>query len=84
MDREGVELLYVTPLRSVDIASVAAAAHDAQAMTVTGVPQHVMAGLAVGVRRLGDRPWLMVNLAQARRDGADFSAEFLKLVQVIK
>lgn len=77
-------MIYVTPLRGVDIAEIATVAQAAKVTTYTGVPKYIDQGLAVGVRRVGDRPKLMVNLRVARLEGADFSAEFLKLVQVVK
>ena len=78
-----VTMLYVTPLRGVAIDDIAPVVRTAKVTTFSGVPKYISQGLAVGVRRLGDRPKLMVNLRVARLEGADFSAEFLKLVQVI-
>lgn len=79
-----ITLLYVSPLRSYSIADIASAAVAVRAMTVTGVPQYVEQGLAVGARLQGDRPKLMVNLPASRRGGANFSAELLKLAQVLE
>ena len=93
LDRESLQaaipehfaaMLYVTPLRGIAIADIAAVARSSQVATFTGVANYVSQGVAVGVRRAGDRPKLMVNLHVARDQGADFSAEFLKLVQVVK
>lgn len=77
-------MLYVTPLRGVAIDDIATVTRAAQVTTFTGVPKYLTQGLAVGVRRLGDRPKLIVNLRVARLEGADFSAEFLKLAQVVQ
>jgi hypothetical protein len=77
-------MLYVTPLRGVAIDDIATITREARVRTFTGVPKYISQGLAVGVRRLGDRPKLMVNLRVARLEGADFSAEFLKLAQVVQ
>ena len=79
-----VTILYVAPLRGYSITEIAAAGVTAHAVTVTGVPQYVEQGLAVGVRLLGDRPKLMVNLAAARRCGINFTSDLLKLAQVLE
>jgi hypothetical protein len=76
-------MLYITPVRGVDIEEIASAAQAARVRTFSGVTTYITRGLAVGVRRIGDRPKLVVNLRAARLEGADFSAEFLKLVQVV-
>jgi hypothetical protein len=77
-----VALLYVTPLRAFDIGAVAAAARAAHATTITGVPRYVALGLAISVRLQGDRPKLLVNVQASRLEGAELSAELLKLAQV--
>lgn len=79
-----MDMLYVTPLRGAPIMDICATARAVGATTFTGVPKYVEQGIAVGVRRLGNRPKLLVNLRVARLEGADFSAELLKLAQVVK
>lgn len=79
-----ITILYVAPLRGYSIASIAAAGANAHTITITGVPQYVEQGLAVGARLQGQRPKLMVNLPASRRCGANFTAELLKLAQVIE
>jgi hypothetical protein len=81
--RRPATVLYFAPLRGVDVRVLAAAASAAGALTVTGVPRYVTMGVAVGARLQGERPRLLLNLQAARRAGADFSAELLKLAEVI-
>jgi hypothetical protein len=76
-------LLYITPLRGLALSAITTVTRGVQVTTFTGVPKYVDQGLAVGVRRVGDKPKLLVNLRVARLEGADFSAEFLKLVQLV-
>jgi hypothetical protein len=78
-----VHALYVTPLRGVDIARLASSARSAGVTTLSGVPRHIAQGLSVGVRVQGDRPRLMINVKAARLEGADFSADLLRLAQVV-
>jgi hypothetical protein len=75
-------VLYVAPLRAVEIGDLAASARNANVTTVTGVPQYVALGLAVSVRLQGERPKLVINAEAAKAEGADFSAELLKLAQI--
>lgn len=84
LDSASASLVYVTPLRAVDLANVAAATRSARVTSVTGVPRYVEGGLAVGVRLQGERPKLLINLRAARAEGADFSAELLKLAVVTR
>jgi len=78
----GASLLYITPLRAVDVGALTATAGTAGVTTVTGVPQYVAQGVAVGVRLQRDRPRILINLQGARLQGADFAAELLKLADV--
>jgi hypothetical protein len=82
LTRSRPSVLYVAPLRAVEIADLAATARSAGATTVTGVPQYISLGLAVSVRLQGERPKLVINAEAAKLEGADFSAELLKLAQI--
>ena len=77
-----VTVLYVAPLRALDISIVADAARAARVTTCTGTPDYLSDGLAVSVRYQGERPKLLINVEAARLEGAEFSAELLKLAQV--
>jgi hypothetical protein len=78
----GASLLYIAPLRAVDVGAIASTASAAGVTTVTGVPQYVSQGVAVGVRLQRERPRILINLQGARSQGADFAAELLKLADV--
>jgi hypothetical protein len=81
--RRQVTILYVAPLRAVDIAIIADAARAARVTTFTGTPRYLSDGLAVSVRYQGERPKLLINVDAARLEGAEFSAELLQLAQVM-
>lgn len=83
LDRRQVTILYVAPLRAVDIAIIADAARAARVTTFTGTPRYLSDGLAVSVRYQGERPKLLINVDAARLEGAEFSAELLQLAQVM-
>jgi hypothetical protein len=75
-------LLYMTPLRAIDVGALVAIASAADVTTATGVTQYVSLGVAIGVRLQRDRPKILINLQGARSQGADFTAELLKLAEV--
>ena len=76
-------LLYVAPMRGVDVGDLVRATRAAHVTTLTGVMRYVDLGCAVGLRLRGDRPSIVVNLAAARLEGAEFAAELLRLVQIL-
>lgn len=82
--RHGLTHLYVTPLRATDIGAIAAATRAAQVTTLTGVPRYVSRGLAIGVELRDERPRILVNLNASRLEGANLSAELLKLATIVK
>lgn len=79
-----VRVLYVSPLRAVDIRTLTAVSRLAGISTVTGVPRYVEAGLAVGLDLKGERPEIVVNLLASRAEGADLDAQLLKLARIVQ
>lgn len=81
-----VRVLYLCPLRAADLGKIAGIARDKQVLTLTGVPDFVSAGVAVGIDSRGRTPLILVNLPAARAAGADFSSRLLslKMVKVIE
>ncbi len=82
--RDNVDILYITPLRAVEIEKIANLSRAKKITTLTGVPDYVESGLAVGVGIKGEKPQIIINLKAAKAEGADFSANLLKLCRVIK
>jgi hypothetical protein len=83
LDREPIQILYVTPLRAVSIEQIAAAAKARGIRTWTGVPDYVERGLALGIGLRGDRPLILINLPQAQAEGCDLSSQLLRVARVI-
>jgi hypothetical protein len=82
LGRHNPSVLYVAPLRGIDISDLATIARRAGVTTVTGVAAYVSLGLAVSVRLQGERPKLLINPEAARLEGADFTAALLNLAQI--
>lgn len=75
--------LYVSPLRAIDISDLASRARAAGIVTMTGIPEYLERGLSVGVGLRGGRPRILVNVGASRAAGAEFSAELLKLADLV-
>ena len=85
LQRQPAHVLYVTPLRAVEISEIAAVSQAQGAITLTGVPEYVEAGLAVGIALKKDRkPGIFINLPASKAEGAQFSAPLLKVATVIR
>jgi hypothetical protein len=79
----GVNVLYLAPLRAVDIREIFFASQSQHWITWTGVVEYVDAGCSFGIVLKGDRPSVRINLPASRSEGMDFSSQLLKLVQVV-
>lgn len=80
---EGLTHLYVTPIRAVDIGELAAEARAADVTTMTGVAEYLTRGVSLGVGLRGGRPRILVNVGASRAEGAELSAELLKLAELV-
>ncbi len=80
--REGVDLLYVAPMRAVDLRQLVDQAHAAGVLTIAGEPEPIQAGVAIGLQERGPRPAVSIHLASARRAGSDFDSRLLALADV--
>lgn len=76
-------VVYVTPLRSVDVAEIARISRSRGLRTVTGVPEYVEEGIAVGIGERKARPLIIINLRGARAEGSDFSSQLLNLARIV-
>lgn len=78
----GCDVLYVTPLRSTSVRTIMTLSRERGMLTLTGVPEYVARGLAVGIGAVDDRPEILINLTAATAEGAVFSAQLLRLATV--
>jgi len=84
LSRNRVDVIYVTPLRGVELDPIKLAARAAGITTFTGVPGYVDRGLALGVGIARDRPQIIVNIAAARAEGSDFASQLLRVSKVVE
>jgi hypothetical protein len=81
--REQIDVLYVAPLRAVDLDALKATCRASQVITVTGVPEYVERGLAIGVGVKGERPEIVINLDASRAEGAELNAQVLRIARIV-
>jgi hypothetical protein len=53
-------------------------------VTLTGMPEYVEAGVAIGIGERGGRPLIRVNLDASRAQGASLAAELLAISDVVR
>jgi hypothetical protein len=78
-----ISVLYITPGSAKALAAVLKVSEDLKLTTLTGVPDYVRRGVAVGIGVVQDKPQILINLAAARAEGSDFDASLLRLAQVL-
>jgi len=83
MAETDANVIYVAPVRALDIGAIATIARKRHIRTITGVPEYVEAGLAVGIGLRKNRPLIIVNLSASRAEGADFTAQLLGLARIV-
>jgi hypothetical protein len=79
-----VDAVYVTPLRAVRIEAVTEITRQRHITTLTGVPHYVVDGLTVGLGVRGQKPEILVNLQSHKAEGAEFSAQLLKMARIVR
>lgn len=82
--RHEIDVMYVSPLRAFDIGQITQLARARSVLTLTGVPDYVDRGIAIGIGLSGDLPEILINLRAAKAEGADLHASLLRLATLTK
>ena len=83
IERDGIDILYVAPLRAASLSSVVDAASAHKTLTLSGVPDYAENGVMVSVTERRNRPSILLNLNTASAAGVTFSSELLKVAQIV-
>ncbi len=78
-----ISALYIAPGNAKGLAALLKASEDLRLTTLTGVPDYVRRGVAVGIGLNQDKPQILINLASARAQGCDFDANLLRIATVL-
>jgi hypothetical protein len=81
--RMGAGIVYFTPDVRASAATLVASLQSLHVMSIASSPEHVAQGLVLGFAVRSGKPRLLVNLTQARRQRIDFSADFLRIAEVV-
>jgi hypothetical protein len=84
LSHQHLHVLYVSPLRAIDLKTVTITSRQVGVRTVTGVPKYVEDGLGIGIDLKGERPEIVVNLLASRAEGSDLDAQLLKLARIVR
>jgi len=82
-ESNNIDVLYLAPVRALDIGNIAMVCSVHKILSITGVPEYCERGITVGIGQTGEKPQIIVNMKGALSVGADFSSQFLKLVKVL-
>ncbi len=83
LSRLEVDALYVTPLRALALERISTATRALKVRSLTAVSDGVRGGLAIGLGMRDERPEILVNLAAAQAEGADFTAQLLRIARLV-
>jgi hypothetical protein len=81
--QKGISVLYIAPGNTRNLANILQVSQDLHLTTLTGVPDYVRRGAAVGLAQGADRPQILVNLQTTRNEGSEFDASFLRLATIL-
>jgi hypothetical protein len=82
--RERANVVYMTPLRGVNVNTLARAATEAGVLSVTGVPDYMRRAVCVGFEERGGKPRIVINLDESRAAGSEFAAQLLQRAEVLR
>lgn len=83
LNKNKCQLIYISPIRSIDIELLTDISRKKKILTFTGVPDYVREGISVGIDIKGEKPDILINLKASKLEGADFSSQLLKISTII-
>ena len=81
---KGINAFYVAPGLDKALPAILRLAQARGITTLTGVPDYVKRGVAVGVGMGADKPQIIINLASAKSEGSEFDANLLRIATVLR
>jgi hypothetical protein len=80
---KGISVLYVAPGVAKSLPAIVKVSQTLHLTSVTGVPDYVRKGVAVGIGVVQDRPQILINLASSRSEGSEFDASLLRIATIL-
>lgn len=83
IDNKNISILYITPLRSVELRDIYHVTRRKKIMTLSGVSKYIRQGLSVGLELIDEKPKILLNIRSVRSEGIDFTSQLLRLAILI-
>lgn len=83
LTNNGIHVMYVAPLKNVDLDKIANISRATQVLTMTGVPHYVRTDLSVGIYKKEGRPIPAFNMKSVQAEGARFNSIILSIAKTI-
>lgn len=81
---DSLDIIYVCPLRAVDVWQITEICRRNGVRTCSGVPDYVSQGVVVTLDVRGDKPLIVINLKASKQERSAFDAQLLNFARVIE
>ncbi len=78
-----IDVIYITPLRGVDISSIAKICKQEKILTVTGVLDYMQNDISVSFDIKKKKLQIVINNNAAKREGTNFSSRLLRIAKIL-
>lgn len=78
-----IKLLYITPLRGIDISEITKICREESVLTFTGVEDYIENNVSVVLSLKDNKLQIMINSKSSKQEGADFSSRLLRIAKLI-
>jgi len=79
-----INVFYIAPGNARHLQALLRVSLEHQITTITGVPDYVVQGVAVGIEvRENHKPGIFINLSASKSHGCDFDAKLLQLARIV-
>lgn len=81
---DGIDVLYISPLRAVNIEDILELSRGHDLITLTAQVEYCEAGVSTSLELINERVRIVINLEGAKEEGTDYSSQLLKLALIKK
>ena len=79
-----IKLLYITPIRGIDISEITKTCKEEGVLTITGVEEYSINQVSVVLSLEDNKLQIMINQKSSKQEGADFSSRLLRIAKLIE
>lgn len=78
-----VKMLYITPLRGVDVSEITSICKQTSVLSITGVEDFINSNVSVILTMQENKLKININQRSAKEEGTDFSSRLLRMVNIL-